>query len=79
MNLQKLNIFKNLADKCKESQRQEGIAEINSDIQIREFGGKLFFAYSNLPLIEVDNLNKDICVILEQARENVIKYKSLDK
>lgn len=71
------NPFKNWTQKYDEKQRQLQIEEIRGKIQIREYEGRLFISYDNRPLIEQKKLKDDICLTLEEIRNNVLKYKGL--
>ena len=77
MNLKIKNPFKALSDNIEMNRREYAIAEVNKIIQLREFEGKIWLCYDNIPLIEQEQLKMDICDTIKDAREAVCRYYKL--
>lgn len=43
-------------------------------IQVREFGGLLYFCYNNIPLIEVENFCMSAEYLLQNVRAKYVEY-----
>ena len=71
------NPFKTWAELYEKSRREESIAHINRCVQLREFEGKIWLCYDNIPLIEQEQLKMDICDTIKDAREAVCRYYKL--
>lgn len=77
MKLKIKNRFKTWAENCAKSRREEAIEQVNRDVQLREFEGKIWLCYDNIPLIEQEQLKMDICDTIKDAREAVCRYYKL--
>ena len=77
MKLKIKNPFKALSDNIEMNRREYAIAEVNKIIQLREFEGKIWLCYDNIPLIEQEQLKMDICDTIKDAREAVCRYYKL--
>lgn len=71
------NPFKMLSEHFEKNRREEAIAQVNRDVQLREFEGKIWICYNDIPLIEQEQLKMDICDTIEDAREAVCRYYKL--
>lgn len=70
-------MFKAYIEKCSNERRKEVIERVNRSVQLREFEGKIWLCYDNIPLIEQEQLKKDICDTIKDAREAVCSYYKL--
>ena len=77
MKLKIKNPFKMLSEHFENSRREESIAQVNRDVQLREFEGKIWLCYDDIPLIEQEQLKMDICDTIKDAREAVCRYYKL--
>ena len=67
-------MFKAWIEKCSNERRKEVIERVNRSIQLREFEGKIWLCYDNIPLIEQEQLKMDICDTIKDARDTVCRY-----
>ena len=77
MKLKIKNPFKILSEHFEKKRREESIAHVNRCVQLREFEGKIWLCYDNIPLIEQEQLKMDICDTIKDAREAVCRYYKL--
>ena len=49
--------------------------EAMSRLQAREFHGKMFLCFDNVPILETEDLTEDLAASVLQARLYYIKYK----
>ena len=77
MKLKIKNPFKMLSEHFGDRRREEAIAQVNRCVQLREFEGKIWLCYDNIPLIEQEQLKMDICDTIKDAREAVCRYYKL--
>ena len=68
------NPFKTWAESYEKNRRKEAIAQVNRCVQLREFEGKIWLCYDNIPLIEQEQLKMDICDTIKDARDTVCRY-----
>ena len=76
----KLNIknpFKTWAENYEKNRREEAIAQVNRDVQLREFEGKIWICYNNVPIVEESQLKDTICNTVSKTREAVCRYYKL--
>lgn len=45
-------------------------------VQIREFNGKVYLSYKNIPLVEETLFSKPLKEVLKQVRESFVQYSS---
>ena len=67
-------MFKAWIEKCSNERRKEVIERVNRSVQLREFEGKIWLCYDNIPLIEQEQLKMDICDTIKDARDTVCRY-----
>ena len=77
MKLKIKNPFKTLAENYAKNIRQEAIAQVNRDVQLREFEGKIWLCYGNTPIVEQNQLRDTLCNTLASTREAVCRYYKL--
>lgn len=71
------NPFKMLSEHYEKKRREESIAQINRSVQLREFEGKIWLCYNNVPIVEESQLKDTICAAVEKTREAVCRYYKL--
>ena len=71
------NPFKTWAENYEKNRRKEAIAQVNRCVQLREFEGKIWICYNNVPIVEQEQLKMDICDTIKDAREAVCRYYKL--
>ena len=79
MKLKIRNPFKILSEHFENKRREESIAQVNRDVQLREFEGKIWLCYNNVPLVEQSQLKDAICDTITYTREAVCRYFKLIK
>ena len=77
MKLKIKNPFKTLAENYAKNIRQEAIEQVNRDVQLREFEGKIWLCYGNTPIVEQNQLRDTLCNTLASTREAVCRYYKL--
>ena len=76
----KLNIknpFKTWAENYEKNRRKEAIAQVNRCVQLREFEGKIWLCYDNIPIVEQSQLKDTLCNTVASTREAVRRYYKL--
>ena len=68
------NPFKMLSEYFEDRRREESIAQVNRDVQLREFEGKIWMCYDNVPIVEESQLKDTLCNTVEKTREAVCRY-----
>ena len=53
------------------------IEQVNKDVQLREFEGKIWLCYCNIPIVEQNQLRDTLCNTLASTREAVCRYYKL--
>ena len=71
------NPFKTWAELYEKNRREEAIAQVNRDVQLREFEGKIWICYNNVPIVEESQLKDTICNTVSKTREAVCRYYKL--
>lgn len=71
------NPFKTLSEYYEKKRREEAIAQFNRDVQLREFEGKIWLCYNNVPIVEESQLKDTLCNTVEKTREAVCRYYKL--
>ena len=71
------NPFKTWAENYEKNRREEAIAQVNRDVQLREFEGKIWICYNNVPIVEESQLKDTICNTVSKTREAVCRYYKL--
>ena len=71
------NPFKILSEQFEKKRREESIAQVNRDVQLREFEGKIWLCYDNIPIVEQSQLKDTLCNTVEKTREAVCRYYKL--
>lgn len=77
MKLKIKNPFKTWAENYEKNRREEAIAQVNRDVQLREFEGKIWICYNNVPIVEESQLKDAICNTVSKTREAVCRYYKL--
>ena len=77
MNLKIKNPFKTWAELYEKNRREEAIAQVNRDVQLREFEGKIWICYNNVPIVEESQLKDTLCNTVASTREAVCRYYKL--
>ena len=71
------NPLKMLSEHYAKNRREESIAQVNRDVQLREFEGKIWLCYNNVPIVEESQLKDTLCNTVEKTREAVCRYYKL--
>ena len=69
--------FKMLSEHFLDRRREEAIAQVNRCVQLREFEGKIWLCYNDVPIVEQSQLKDTLCNTVEKAREAVCRYYKL--
>ena len=77
MKLKIKNPFKMLSEYFEDRRREESIAQVNRDVQLREFERKIWLCYNNVPIVEESQLKDTLCNTLASTREAVCRYYKL--
>ena len=77
MKLKIKNQFKSLSEYFEKRRRKELIEQVNQDVQLREFEGKIWLCYNNVPIVEQSQLKDTICNTVASTREAVCRYYKL--
>ena len=77
MKLKIKNQFKSLSEHFEKRRRKELIEQVNQDVQLREFEGKIWLCYNNVPIVEESQLKDTLCNTVEKTREAVCRYYKL--
>ena len=77
MNFKIKNPFKILSEHFEKKKREESIAHVNRCVQLREFEGKIWLCYDNIPIVEQSQLKDTLCNTLSSTREAVCRYYKL--
>ena len=77
MKLKIKNPFKTFSEYYAKSRREEAIEQVNIDVQLREFEGKIWLCYKDIPLVEQEQLKDTLCNTVSKAREAVCRYYKL--
>ena len=78
MKLKIKNPFKILSEHYSKNRREESIAQVNRDVQLREFEGKIWLCYDNIPIVEQSQLKDTLCNTVASTREAVCRYYNLN-
>ena len=73
------NPFKTWAENYEKSRREESIAHVNRCVQLREFEGKIWLCYNDVPIVEQSQLKDTLCNTITDTREAVCRYFKLMK
>ena len=63
-----------LSEHSEKKRREESIAQVNRDVQLREFEGKIWLCYNNVPIVEQSQLKDTLCNTVASTREAVCRY-----
>lgn len=74
MKLKIKNPFKTLSEHFEKNRRKEAIAQVNREVQLREFEGKIWLCYNNVPIVEQSQLKDTICDTITYTRAAVCRY-----
>ena len=74
MKLKIKNPFKTWAEFFEKKRREEAIAQVNREVQLREFEGKIWLCYNNVPIVEQSQLKDTLCNTITDTREAVCRY-----
>ena len=77
MKLKIKNPFKMLSEFYAKKRLEEAIAQVNREVQLREFEGKIWLCYNNVPIVEESQLKDTLCNTVEKTREAVCRYYKL--
>ena len=78
MNLKIKNPFKILSEHFEKKRREESVAHVNRCVQLREFEGKIWLCYNDVPIVEENQLKDTLCNTLASTREAVCRYYNLN-
>lgn len=79
MKLRFKNPFKTWVENYEKNRREEAIAQVNREVQLREFEGKIWICYNNVPIVEQSQLKDAICDTITYTRAAVCRYFKLTK
>ena len=71
------NPFKMLSEHFEDRRREEAIAQVNRDVQLREFEEKIWLCYNNVPIVEQSQLKDTLCNTVASTRDAVCRYYKL--
>lgn len=74
MKLKIKNPFKTWVENYEKNRRKEAIAQVNREVQLREFEGKVWLCYNNVPIVEQSQLKDAICDTITYTRAAVCRY-----
>lgn len=74
MKLKIKNPFKILSEYYEKNRRKEAIAQVNREVQLREFEGKIWLCYNNVPIVEQSQLKDTLCNTITDTRAAVCRY-----
>lgn len=74
MKLKIKNPFKTWVENYEKNRRKEAIAQVNREVQLREFEGKIWLCYNNVPIVEQSQLKDAICDTITYTRAAVCRY-----
>ena len=77
MKLKIKNPFKKFAENYAKNRREEAIEQVHRDVQLREFEGKIWLCYNDIPIVEQEQLKDTLCNTLASTREAVCRYYKL--
>ena len=77
MKLKIKNPFKTWVENCAKNRREESIAQVNQYVQLREFEGKIWLCYNDIPIIEQEQLKDTLCNTVSKTRKAVCRYYKL--
>ena len=77
MKLKIKNPFKTWVENYEKNRREEAIAQINRDVQLREFEGKIWLCYNDIPIVEQEQLKDTLCNTVAKTRDAVCRYYKL--
>ena len=77
MKLKIKNPFKTWAENYEKNRRKEAIAQVNRCVQLREFEGKIWLCYNDVPIVEQSQLKDTLCNTVASTREAVCRYYKL--
>ena len=77
MKLKIKNPFKTFSEYYEKKRREEAIEQVHRDVQLREFEGKIWICYNNVPIVEESQLKDTICNTVSKTREAVCRYYKL--
>ena len=73
------NPFKTWVENYEKSRREEAIAQVNREVQLREFEGKIWLCYNNVPIVEQSQLKDNLCNTITDTRAAVCRYFKVTK
>ena len=71
------NPFKTFYEYYEKKRREEAIEQVHRDVQLREFEGKIWLCYNDIPIVEQEQLKDTLCNTLASTREAVCRYYKL--
>ena len=74
MKLKIKNPFKTFSEYYEKKRREEAIEQVHRDVQLREFEGKIWLCYNDIPIVEQEQLKDTLCNTLASTREAVCRY-----
>ena len=77
MKLKIKNPFKTLSEYYEKKRREEAIEQVHQYVQLREFEGKIWLCYNDIPIVEQEQLKDTLCNTLASTREAVCRYYKL--
>ena len=74
MKLKIKNPFKTWAELDAKKRHKEAIEQVYNSIQLREFEGKIWLCYDNIPIVEQEQLKDTLCNTVAKTRDAVCRY-----
>ena len=68
-----------LSEHFEKNRREESIAQVNRDVQLREFEGKIWLCYNDVPIVEQSQLKDTLCNTIADTRAAVCRYLKVTK
>lgn len=66
-----------LSEHFEDRRREEAIAQVNRSVQLREFEGKIWLCYNNVPIVEQSQIKDTLCNTITDTRAAVCRYLKL--
>ena len=79
MKLKIKNPFKMLSEYYEKKRREESISQVNRCVQLREFEGKIWLCYNDVPIVEQSQLKDTLCNTIADTRAAVCRHLKLTK
>ena len=74
MKLKIKNPFKAWVESYAKRQHELAIEQVNKDVQLREYEGKIWLCYNDVPIVEQSQLKDTLCNTITDTRAAVCRY-----